>query len=204
MAVVRSLVSLVCPAIAKIIISTYLKNRSLENAIEENIVDKLKNFISNPSDQEKIQRSIEKIAKQIIENMQPIFDLEAASISQESRTAIQLQIAETLRRVEVTSELLTNLSLNVKSLTVNLRNAYPEACKLFGRNEAALYERMLEEVSRAIIEVAPQLEGFTLAATTESLHRLEKLLSISRHRKNSLSETKMSLRGNIDKSSSAN
>ncbi len=77
----RSLVSLVCPAIAKIIISTYLKNRSLENAVEENIVDKLKNFISNPSDQEKTQRSIERIAKQIIENMQPIFDLEAASIS---------------------------------------------------------------------------------------------------------------------------
>jgi Leucine-rich repeat (LRR) protein len=176
MAVVRSLVSLVCPAIAKIIISTYLKNRSLENAVEENIVDKLKNFISNPSDQEKIQRSIEKIAKQIIENMQPIFEMEAASISQESRTAIQLQIAETLRRVEVTSELLTNLSLNVKSLTVNLRNAYPEACKLFGRNETALYERMLEEVSRGIIEVAPQLEGFTLAATTESLQRLEKII----------------------------
>lgn len=204
MAVVRSLVSLVCPAIAKIIISTYLKNRSLENAVEENIVDKLKNFISNPSDQEKIQRSIEKIAKQIIENMQPIFEMEAASISQESRTAIQLQIAETLRRVEVTSELLTNLSLNVKSLTTHLGNADPEACKLFGRNETALYERMLEEVSRGIIEVAPQLEGFTLAATTESLQRLEKLLSISRHRKNSLNETKMSLRGNIEKSSSAN
>ena len=94
--------------------------------------------------------------------------------SQESRTAIQLQIAETLRRVEVTSELLTNLSLNVKSLTVNFRNAYPEACKHFNRNETALYERMLEEVSRGIIEVAPQLEGFTLAATTESLQRLEK------------------------------
>ncbi|QKQ77058.1 NACHT domain-containing protein [Nostoc sp. TCL240-02] len=176
MAVVRSLVSLVCPAIAKIIISTYLKNRSLENAVEENIVDKLKNFISNPSDQEKIQRSIEKIAKQIIENMQPIFEMEAASISQESRTAIQLQIAETLRRVEVTSELLTNLSLNVKSLTTHLGNADPEACKLFGRNETALYERMLEEVSRGIIEVAPQLEGFTLAATTESLQRLEKII----------------------------
>ncbi|MFN6469868.1 MAG: leucine-rich repeat domain-containing protein [Nostoc sp. SerVER01] len=176
MAVVRSLVSLVCPAIAKIIISTYLKNRSLEKAVEENIVDKLKNFISNASDQEKTQRSIERIAKQIVENMQPIFDLEAPSVSQDSRTAIQHEIADTLRRTEVTSELLMSFSLDVKSLTVNLRNAYPEACKHFGRNETALYERMLEEVSRGIIEVAPQLQGFTLAVTTESLQRLEKII----------------------------
>ncbi|MBH8574505.1 NACHT domain-containing protein [Nostocaceae cyanobacterium CENA369] len=176
MTVVRSLVSLVCPAIAKIIISTYLKNSSSEKAVGEDIVDKLKNFISNPSDQEKTQRSIEKLAKQIVEKMQPIFDLEAASISQESRTAIQLEIAETLRRAEVTSELLMNFSLDVKSLTVNLHNAYPEACKHFSRNETALYERMLEEVGRGIIEVAPQLKDFTLAATTESLQRLEEII----------------------------
>ncbi|MEH2363630.1 NACHT domain-containing protein, partial [Nostoc sp.] len=176
MAVVRSLLSILCPAIAKIIISTYLKNSSSEKAVGEDIVDKLKNFISNPSDQEKTQRSIETIAKQIVEKMQPIFDLEAASISQNSRTAVQFEIAETLRRTEVTSELLMSFSLDVKSLTVNLRNAYPEACKHFNRNETALYERMLEEVSRGIIEVAPQLEGFTLAATTESLQRLEEII----------------------------
>ncbi|MEH2347758.1 MAG: leucine-rich repeat domain-containing protein [Nostoc sp.] len=176
MAVVRSLLSILCPAIAKIIISTCLKNASSEKAVGEDIVDKLKNFISNPSDQEKTQRSLEKIAKQIVEKMQPIFDLEAVSISQNSRTAIQLEIAETLRRAEVTSELLMSFSLDVKSLTLNLRNAYPETCKHFNRNETALYERMLEEVSRGIIEVAPQLEGFTLAATTESLQRLEEII----------------------------
>ncbi|MEI1372948.1 NACHT domain-containing protein [Nostoc sp. UHCC 0926] len=176
MTVVRSLFSILCPAVAKIIISTCLKNSSSEKAVGEDIVDKLKNFISNPSDQEKIQRSLEKIAKQIVEKMQPIFDLEAASISQASRTAIQLEIADTLRRSEVTSELLMSFSLDVKSLILNLRNAYPEACKHFSRNETALYERMLEEVSRGIIEVAPQLQGFTLAATTESLQRLEEII----------------------------
>ncbi|WP_442948465.1 NACHT domain-containing protein [Nostoc sp.] len=167
---------MLCPAIAKIIISTCLKNALSEKAVGEDIVDKLKNFISNPSDQEKTQRSLEKIAKQIVEKIQPIFDLEAASICQDSRTAIQLEIAETLRRAEVTSELLMSFSLDVKSLTLNLRNAYPEACKHFNRNETALYERMLEEVSRGIIEVAPQLQGFTLAATTESLQRLEEII----------------------------
>ncbi|MFN6569203.1 NACHT domain-containing protein [Dendronalium sp. ChiSLP03b] len=176
MPVVRSLLSILCPAIAKIIISTYLKNRSLEKAVEENIVDKLKNFISNASDQEKTQRSIERIAKQIVEKMQFIFDLEAVSISQDSRTAVQFEIAETLHRAEVTSELLMSFSLDVKSLTVNLRNGYPEACKHFNRNETALYERILEEVSRGIIEVAPQLKDFTLAATTESLQRLEEII----------------------------
>ncbi|RCJ28877.1 hypothetical protein A6770_00265 [Nostoc minutum NIES-26] len=204
MAVVRSLVSLVCPAIAKIIISTYLKNRSLEKVVEENILDKLKNFISNPSNQEKTQRSIERIAKQIVEKMQPIFDLEAASISQDSRTAVQLEIAETLRRAEVTSELLMSLSLDVKSLTVNLRNAYPEACKHLNRNETALYERMLEEVSRGIIEVAPQLKDFTLAATTESLQRLEKIIEYSQTSQEQSQREKLSLIKNIEMSSSAN
>lgn len=177
MVVVRSLLSMLCPAIAKAIFSTWLKSVSSEKVVEEGIVDKLKNLISNPSDLEKTQRSIEKIAKQIVAQIQPIFDLEAASLRQESRTAIQCEIAETLLRAEVTSELLMSCNLDRKLLTVSLRNAYPEACKHFSRNETALYERMLEEVSRGIIEVAPQLQGFTLAATTETFERLEVIIN---------------------------
>lgn len=177
MAVVRSLLSILCPAMAKIILSSWLKDNSLGKATGDEIVDKLKDFIFNPSEQEKTQRSIEKIAQQIVTQVQPIFDLEAASLSQDSRTAIQFEIVETLRQAEVTSELLMSFSLDRKLLTINLRNAYPEACKHFSRNETALYERMLEEVSRGIIEVAPELQGFTLAATTETLERLEVIIN---------------------------
>lgn len=172
----QTLLSILCPAIAKIILSSWMEDASLEKAIGEEIVDKFKDFIFNSNDQQKMQGSIEKIAKQITAQMYPIFNLEAASLKQESRTAIQLEIAETMRRSEVTSELLMNCSLDVKCLMVNFRNAYPEACKHFNRNETALYERMLEEVSRGIIEVAPKLENFTLAATTETLQRLEEII----------------------------
>ncbi|MDZ8221726.1 NACHT domain-containing protein, partial [Nostoc sp. ChiVER01] len=177
MAVMQSLISIVCPAIAKFIFSTWLQNLSSEKAVKENIVDKIKNFITNPSDQEKTQRITEKIAQQIVEQVEPIFDLEAANLSENSRTAIKTEIAETLQRAEVTNELLMSFNLDAKRLTPNLRSAYPKACKHFDRNETALYERILEEVSKGIIELAPQLQNFTLAATTETLHRLEEIIT---------------------------
>ena len=48
MAVMQSLVSILCPTIAKFIFSTWLQNLSSEKAVKENIVDKIKNFITNP------------------------------------------------------------------------------------------------------------------------------------------------------------
>jgi hypothetical protein len=128
MTVERSLVSILCSAIARIIISSLLKNGSSEKAVREDIVDRLKNFISNPSDQEKAQRSIEKIAQQIVAQMQPIFDL-ALSASRHGREE-QNQAAEIISR-SLTEEIAVNHQqeeinplVNCHSLRISLTIRY--------------------------------------------------------------------------------
>lgn len=73
-----------------------------------------------------------------------------------------MAIVDTLRRVNVTNDLLMSQALDAVRLQSFFRNAYPEARLDFGRDELALYDRMLAEVSQRIIETAPQLEGFPL------------------------------------------
>ncbi|BAZ33624.1 Rab family protein (plasmid) [Cylindrospermum sp. NIES-4074] len=175
MPVLTTLLTILAPAVAKTILSSWLQERTLATAVGEEIIDKLKDLISDSPGQKTAQRSIEAIAKQIAEQMRPIFNIEAASLSENSRNAILLDIAATLRQADVTSELLMSCNLDAKPLMAHLRKAYPEAGKHFNRNETALYERMLEEVSLGIISVAPQLEGFTVSYSAETLHRLEEL-----------------------------
>ena len=170
------------PAIAKTIFASWLNNSRLANAIASEIVDKIRDAITNPSDRQNTQREIERIGKQIAEQMRPIFDREASHLDEGSRSAVQLAIADTLRWANVTNELLMSQDLDAGGLKQHLRNANPEASRDFGWAETALYDRMLTEVSTNIIQAAPQLEDFSRSFATETLQRLTRIEAAGRRR----------------------
>jgi Leucine-rich repeat (LRR) protein len=182
MSVSGTLLVILGPAIAKTILGSWLNNSPLANAISSEIVDKLTDTIANPSDRQNTQREIERIGKQIAEQMRPIFDREASYLDEGSRSAIQLAIADTLRRANVTNELLMSQDLDAGGLKQHLRNANPEASRDFGWAEIALYDRMLTEVSDNIIQAAPQLEDFSRSFATETLQRLTRIEATDRRR----------------------
>jgi energy-coupling factor transporter ATP-binding protein EcfA2/uncharacterized protein YjbI with pentapeptide repeats len=154
----------------------------LAKAIGSEIVDKLTDTITNPSDRQNTQREIERIGKQIAEQMRPIFNKEASHLDEGSRSAIQFAIADTLRRANVTNELLMSQDLDARGLKQHLREAYPKASRDFGRAETALYDRMLTEVSTNIIQAAPQLEDFERSFATETLQRLTRIETADKRR----------------------
>lgn len=171
----KTLLIILCPAIAKTIVGSWLQDGSLSKAVGEEIVDALKDFVLDRTDRDKTQQSIEQIAQQIAAQMRPIFDLEAASLDDNTRTAIQLAVVDTLRKSQVTSDLLIQCRLKPEVLNKYLLDVDPNACSLFSHNETAIYQRLLVEVSRGIITVAPSLEGFTLSFSTETLNQLDRI-----------------------------
>jgi Leucine-rich repeat (LRR) protein len=182
MPVSGTLLVILGPAIAKTIWGSWLNDLPLANAIGSEIVDKLRDTIANPDEQKKTLREIERIGKQIAEQMRPIFDREAFHLDSGSRNAIQLAIADTLRWANVTNELLMSQDLDAGGLKQHLRNANPEASRDFGWAETALYDRMLAEVSANIIEAAPQLEDFERSFATETLQRLTRIETADKRR----------------------
>ncbi len=182
MPVSGTLLVILGPAIAKTIWGSWLNDLPLANAIGSEIVDKLRDTIANPDEQKKTLREIERIGKQIAEQMRPIFDREAFHLDSGSRNAIQLAIADTLRWANVTNELLMSQDLDAGGLKQHLCNANPEASRDFGWAETALYDRMLTEVSANIIEAAPQLEDFERSFATETLQRLTRIEAADRRR----------------------
>ncbi len=182
MPVSGTLLVILGPAIAKTIFGSWLNDSPLANAIASEIIDKLRDTIANPSDRHNTQREIERIGRQIAEQMRPIFDREASHLDSGSRTAIQLAIADTLRRANVTNELLISQDLDAGWLKQHLRKVYPEARRDFGQAEAALYDRMLTEVSNNIILAAPQLEDFSRSFATETLQRLTRIEAADKRR----------------------
>jgi len=182
MSISGTLLVILGPAIAKTILDSWLNNSSLAKAIGSEIVDKLTDTITNPSDRQNTQREIERIGKQIAEQMRPIFDREASHLDEGSRSAIQLAIADTLRWANVTNELLMSQDLNAGGLKQHLCKAYPEASRDFNRAETALYDRILTEVSDKIILAAPQLEDFSRSFATETLQRLTRIEAAGRRR----------------------
>jgi len=182
MSISGTLLVILGPAIAKTILDSWLNNSPLAKAIGSEIVDKLTDTITNPSDRQNTQREIERIGKQIAEQMRPIFNKEASHLDEGSRSAIQFAIADTLRRANVTNELLMSQDLDARGLKQHLREAYPKASRDFGRAETALYDRMLTEVSTNIIQAAPQLEDFERSFATETLQRLTRIETADKRR----------------------
>lgn len=181
-----TLIAILGPAIAKTILGSWLSDTSLAKAVGDEMVDKLKDSIMNSSERQNTQRGIEQIGKQIAAQMRPIFDREASHLDSGSRTAIQLAIVDTLRQTDVTNELLMSYGLDAGRLREHLSNAFPEATRHFGRDETALYELLLTEVSHSIISVAPQLEDFSRSFAVETLHRLDEIAEDVRARREQL------------------
>lgn len=162
MSVPAKVLKIILAAVAKTLLGSWFSDASLVKEIGCEIVDMLKERIPDERERKNTEKKIEQIAKQIAAQMRPIFEHEAANLDSSSLEAIQLAIVDTLRRVDVTNELLMSQELDAVHLKNFFRSAYPEARLDFGRDEFALYDRMLAEVSQGIIETAPQLEGFPL------------------------------------------
>jgi Leucine-rich repeat (LRR) protein len=152
-------------------IDSKLTNKVLEQAIDT-VADEL---LSSSEARETLSQKSEQVAKQLERDMRPLFEHEARNLEAGSQKAILLGVAETLFKARLTSEGLTQINFDVKKLKQHLLNTNQEAVRFFTRDEEALYQQAITLVSQRLIEVAPQMEGFTLSTAATTLQRLEEI-----------------------------
>ncbi len=175
MPLVETLVTIIGPAIAKTIFSSWLKNAPLANQIGEEIIDYIKDEIIDSKTQREMQRGMERVGEQIATKLRIVFEQEASSLPTSTRHSIAHTIAEALHKAKVTNQLLMSINLDAGRLAKHLRASYPEGNRFYSLDEKLLYDRLLMEASLSVIGVAPQLEGFAIGFSLETLKRLDEI-----------------------------
>jgi hypothetical protein len=118
-----------------------------------------------------------------------------------------LELARTLSKAQITAKLLVDCNLNPDALGQKLGEVNPQATKLFSATETAIYNTLLAETSKAIIEVATDLVSFQrhfatsiLQSQDQILENLGRLLSIPDERSQRYeNEYLQTIRNNLDR-----
>lgn len=155
--------------VAKYIVKSWIDDGSLLEELAPDLVDLVKEGGLQRWTSFRNLPPIERAGQQVAHQLLPLFEHEAAKLDKSTRNAILIEAARTLVKAELTSELLITHRLDPEHLCVHLLNSRLEASQDFGVNERSIYQRVLLEICRAIVRIAPELADFPVNATAATL-----------------------------------
>jgi Leucine-rich repeat (LRR) protein len=171
-------------SVAKYIVKSWL-GESLPNSMLGDLIDVLKEEGKKSGEQYESKRKIDRIGDQIGHRVYSFMEREGNNLDDNQRNAISLELARTLSKAQISSKLLVDSKLDAGALAQKLGEVNPQATNLFSATETNVYNLLLAETSKAIIEVATNLESFqhqfavsVLQSQGQILESLEKLLAI--------------------------
>ena len=171
-------------SIAKYILKSWLGD-NLPSSILGDLVDVLKDEGEKAGEQRDSRKQIDRIGEKIAAQLLPMFKSEGIYLEENQKTAIALELARTISKAKITSKLLVDCNLDPKILGDQLQKANSKATKLFSAVETTVYQLLLTEACRAIIEISTDLASFQMqfsASLLESQDRiyesLAKLLAV--------------------------
>ena len=115
-------------------------------------------------------RLFEDIGDQVVKKLLPLF----ANVPDQSSQLVALELGITLS-ANVTPDFLVNRDIDPKKLSTALRALRHPSQFRFSSDEAALYDRALEEAVRYIVGVSPILPRFEAQAVAATLARLSRI-----------------------------
>lgn len=170
---IETLAITIGPAIAKNILKTWLGDNSTVD-ITGTLIDLIAKRIKDGNEKREIARQIDRIGDTIARNLKPFFDNEFCFLKSEDRTLVINEVANTLGKVKFSGKLLLENDLDPNKLNAHLLKARKSALDWFTSDQKDMYERILEEVSKSILEYANQFADFDrlLACRILSDHEL--------------------------------
>jgi hypothetical protein len=133
------------------------------------LIDLIKEKTSDVLAQRKIARQLEGVGERVAESLLPIFEMDGARIPENGRKAVVLAVASTLDKAGIEPGLLAENNLEPRALASYLLNSDPKATRDFSSDETALYERIIQETSQYIIDIASSLPQFNERTFAEVL-----------------------------------
>jgi hypothetical protein len=120
------------PPVAKRLLELFNISSSLANAVLEQAIDVgADEVLGSPEARKTLSQQIDQVAKQLVTDLQPLFEQEARDVERNSRNAILFGVAETLLKARLSSDTLAELNFNAVKLNQYLLQANPAATRLF-------------------------------------------------------------------------
>jgi hypothetical protein len=166
------------PAVSKAVLKMWLKDSTVLQDASADIVDLLKKKTEDAFAQKRAGRQFEEIGEKIAANLLPLFEAEDGIADEGGRIAVANSVADTLRAVPITPDLLAAKDLDPTRLAKHFLDARPSATSGLSSGEASLYQRVIKETSRWIVDVASQLPAFTERTFAEVLKRENLLIDV--------------------------
>ena len=164
------------PAIAKAILKVWLKDREFLESIGESITDLISSKTSDAFAKKKAERQFQEIGDRIAQSLVILFESDGAKLNENGKTAVALAVAESLEKTPITAQFILDRKLDPIELSLHLLKSRPEATVGFSEPESALYERIISEVSRYVVDMASQLPAFTERTFGELINKGDQIL----------------------------
>ncbi len=176
MGLIETLTLVLGPAVAKGIAKFWLKDSEFGKDLATSLVDFIKSKTPDVIAQQRAKRQFEAIGEKVAQSLLPVFEAEGASLDEGARVSIALAVQKTLEQARITPELLAERNLDPTSLAEHLRHSHPTATRDYTEAETSLYDRIIDEVSRDIVDIAADLPGFNEHTFAEVLKRENELI----------------------------
>src|SRR5437762_5747071 len=163
-------------AIAKQIFKLWVKDIPLAEDISSGLLDLIGSKTSDAFAKREGDRQFEKIGDKITKSILPLLKAEHINLDEGERNAIALEVASTLNKSRLTSDILLQQNLQPSQLEHYLLKINPNATRDFSAKGAALYERLIKEASVYIVDISSQLPSFTEHSFGEILEREDLIL----------------------------
>ncbi|NMF56773.1 leucine-rich repeat domain-containing protein [Pseudanabaena yagii] len=162
------------PAIAKTLLESFHIETKLLNAVLEEVIDNTSEGVLSSVEAKKA--NIDQIAKQLANDIKPLFEREAQNLQRETKNAIVISVAETLIKARLSADTLAEMNFDEERLKDYLLVVYPEVLIGFSDNAKSLYRQVVDLASKRLIASAAQMQGFALSAAAVTLQRLDEVL----------------------------
>jgi hypothetical protein len=167
------------PAIAKAILKVWLKDKNFLESIGESITDLICTQTEDAFAQKKAERQFQEIGDRVAQGLVPLFESDGASLEENSKSAVAFAVSETLEKTPITAQFILDRKLDPIELANHLLKARPGATVGLSEPETALYERIVAETSRYIVDMATQLPAFSEKTFAELIKKGDQIVEIA-------------------------
>ncbi len=178
MALVETLVLTVGSAVAKSILTTWLKEKPLATATTTSILEVLKSKTNDVLAARNGARQFEAIEDKVAANLVPVFrSYEFDQVSRDaSYQAVAEQVALAITRASISAQLLAKFNNEPSKLSHHIQVSYPVGNRDLSELESALYKRSIDLSAQYIVDLASNLPDFDVSNFAELLHRMDILM----------------------------
>lgn len=166
-------------AIAKSLVKVWLKDPNVASDFTSDLIDLIGAKTNDVLLQKRANRQFESIGEKIAKELLPLFENERELLDKGSQEAVALAVASTLGNSKVDSDLLVSQNLDAKNLSIILVESSTNSTVGFSFQEKELFERVIFESSKRIVDVASSLPSFSERTFSEILKREDLLLDIA-------------------------